>query len=71
MGMIAGVAIDGGVGDGRFVIGDQEDKVEDGVEGCVLDSGVSDERSEIGDNCLCRVGPTGAGNKLKLEVSSG
>jgi len=70
IGMIAGVAIVGGVGDDRFVVGGWEDKVEDGDEGCVLDS-VSDERSEIGDNCLRRDGPTGAGNKSKSEASSG
>jgi hypothetical protein len=68
--MIAGVAIVGGVGDDRFVVGGRDDKVEDGDEGCVLDS-VSDERSEIGDNCLRRDGPTGAGNKSKSEASSG
>jgi hypothetical protein len=67
--MIAGVAIVGGVGDDRFVVGGRDDRVEDGDEGCVLDS-VSDETSEIGDNCLRRDGPTGAGSESRSEVSS-
>jgi len=48
IGMIAGVAIDGGGGVGKFAIGDWEDKVKDGVEDCGLDSEVSNVRSEIG-----------------------
>ena len=48
--MIAGVAIAGGGGVGKLVIGDQEAKVEDGVEDWVLESEVSDIRSEMGDN---------------------
>ena len=64
-----GVKEGGGVGVGKFVCGDREDKVIEGEDGVVLYSEERGVRSEMGDNWLCRAWSSGTEKRSKSEMS--